>query len=110
MQKARQLICLIVFLVLVATSCTTRTVMDQAEVDDRLIHLIKKRFTTDDCTRCRSTYLPPCYRDTCDAHVCADVCRTPDDDCTRCRSTYLPPCYRDACDAHVCADVCGSSK
>jgi hypothetical protein len=70
--------------------------MDQAEVDD--------------CTRCRTTYLPPCYRDTCDAHVCADVCRTPIDDCTRCRSTYLPPCYRDACDAHVCVDVCGSGK
>ena len=92
MLKVYQLICLIVSLMLLATSCMARTA------------------TSDDCTRCRSTYLPPCYRDTCDAYVCADVCRTAGDDCTRCRSTYLPPCYRDNCDARVCADVCGGSE
>lgn len=64
----------------------------------------------DDCSRCRSTYLGPCYRDNCDGLVCVDVCRTPGDDCTRCRNTYLPPCYRDVCDAHVCVDVCATKK
>jgi len=53
MQKISQLICLIVFLVLVATSCMAQAVENQAEVDGRLHHLIKKR--QNDC----NCILPP---------------------------------------------------
>jgi hypothetical protein len=43
MQKISQLICLIIFFIVVATNCMARKIVNQAEVADRLHHLIKKR-------------------------------------------------------------------
>jgi hypothetical protein len=43
MQKISQLICLILFFVLVATTGMAQKIVNQAEVADRLHHLIKKR-------------------------------------------------------------------
>ncbi len=56
MRKISQLICLIVFLVLMATTCMARTVVNQAGVDDRLHHFINKRSA--------------CSSDTCVAAYC----------------------------------------
>ncbi|CAF4264807.1 unnamed protein product [Rotaria socialis] len=43
MQKFSQLIYLIIFLVLMASSCMARTIVNQAGIDDRLHHFINKR-------------------------------------------------------------------
>jgi hypothetical protein len=49
MQKISQLVCFIVFLILMATSCMARAAMNQAEVDERLHHVINKRSCSNDC-------------------------------------------------------------
>lgn len=43
MEKISRLICLIAFLVLMATSCMAQTEVNQTEVDHRFHHLIEKR-------------------------------------------------------------------
>ena len=53
MQKISQLICLFVFLVFVTTSCMAAIQMNQAETDDVLDHVIKKR-AADGCENCHN--------------------------------------------------------
>ncbi len=69
MQKISQLICLIVFLVFVATNCMARTVENQAGIDDGLHRLIKKRQT--DLGGCRPC---DCHRADHNCCPCPDCC------------------------------------
>ncbi len=61
-----QLICLIVFLVLVTISCMAHTVVNQDEVDDRLHHLFNKS-QNDLVVYCGNVTI---YFSSCDAYGC----------------------------------------
>jgi hypothetical protein len=96
MPKISQSICLIVFLVLVATTCMGRTVVNQTEVDDNRHHTINKRA----CCACFGGTICPCPNSCTGGSLCIGAgCGDDDDTTTTSRPTARTSTTDARCDA-----------